>query len=131
MKFLPLLLCLCFVLSCKKECATPTYPISGLYEGTYTVDGLAGSFYYSLILKPDGRLITEGAGADGIRYIGTGNWTLSGTTLTYNTNPLHVTFSQTGTFTYQNTGDLTSGTWRDVGSPSNLKGTFPVMKRVN
>jgi hypothetical protein len=131
MKYFTLLFCLCLAFACKKDCATPIYPISGLWEGTYTVEGTPGSFYYSLIVKPDGRLITEGTGADGVSYLGVGTWTLTGNEFNYTTKPLHVNFQQKGTLVFSNDGKLTSGTWQDLVSPSMLRGTFPVMKRVN
>jgi len=38
--------------------------------------------YYSLIVKPDGKIATEGLGGDGKTYYSKGAWTLTGNIFT-------------------------------------------------
>jgi hypothetical protein len=129
-KIITILFFICIAFACKKKC-DPTYPVAGLWEGTYTVNGTPGSFYYSLTIKPDGRIITDGRGADGNLYYSNGTWQMNGTTLTYVVQPFNVAFQQTGTLIFSDDGTLTLGTWQDIASPSMSAGTFPTMKRVN
>ena len=60
--------------SCNKdvECQK-TYPIEGLWIGTYTINEIPqqGALYYSFVVKPEGVLLTEGLGGDGRTYYAT------------------------------------------------------------
>lgn len=139
-KLLPLLLlCAAFLnFSCSKDNDDPTYQVAGLWIGTYTVTQLPQQqpLYYSFSIKPDGRVLTEGVGADGNRYYSTGTWTLNGNlfTATYTSiNYSGAPVTQSATLTYQNSGTMTNGTWTDVVNPNggSLSGTIPTMARVN
>ena len=122
--------------SCEKEETDPTYPIEGLWIGTYKYDpGVSpnqNSQYFSFVIKPGGSLIVESQ--DGAAsYFARGSWTLSGTTLTCNytftTSVNSVPLSQTATATYEKSGKLVSGKWNNT-SNVNEKGTFS-LDRVN
>ena len=128
------------ILSCTKEtttiptpCPTPTYPIQGLWIGTYSVDQLPSQApqYFSYVIKPDGTIICESVGASQ-KYYSAGTWTITGTAFT----STYTSFSypsgqgpatQTASATYDNSGKLTTGIWRN--SPIS-SGTF-TMTRVN
>jgi hypothetical protein len=143
-KFVPqlslgfLFLFLVFV-SCSKDTAqtttpVPTYPIQGLWVGTYTVDGQPGlSQYYSFIIKTDGTMLADAKSISPVQqHISVGNWSLADTVLTCNyTNIYGISFNigivQTSTAKWDKTGKLT-GTWRNVGVTGS--GTF-TMNRVN
>ena len=112
--------------SCKKDPtsstpATPTYPVQGLWTGTYTVDNNpseTGSYFFSYAVYPDGSILVKTLGADGNTYYSTGNWTLSNanefsaTFTTMNFNGAQVT--QTITANFSDTGKMTSGIWNDL-----------------
>jgi hypothetical protein len=137
LKFLlPVLIFTLGIISCKKDSTTTpvTYPIQGLWIGTYQVNGMPGlgSQYYSFIIKPDGTILVESEGASA-KYYSRGTWTLSGTTL--NTTVTSFSYpagnrptTQTGTATFSNTGTLTGGVWSNTGT--SLTGTF-TLTRVN
>lgn len=130
--------------SCKKvlgqtnhECPPPTYPVEGLYIGTYTVSSKPelGDLYYSFVIFPDGSLLTKGATEYGDTTYQKGNWTLSSdSTFTGNiatfTTP-SVIQNITGKFSKD--GKISDATWHDTYNPygSGLSGNFSVMQRVN
>lgn len=124
--------------SCKKAAAqTPnpkTYPIEGLWVGTYTVDGQPnkGSQYYSFILKPDGTMIQDGKDANQ-QAISIGTWTLTGTILSCNFTSIYgvsgTGVTENATAAWSDTGELTSGVWSNP-SPGTGSGTF-TMTRIN
>jgi hypothetical protein len=129
-------------LSCKKDNtsqATATaFPIQGLWVGTYSVDGDpgAGQQYFSFIVKPDGTLVCDTKGNGNTKqYIGIGTWTLAGNTLSttviniYGNNGVAIGINQTSTSTWDNTGKLTNGIWKNP-SPSSGQGTF-TLNRIN
>jgi hypothetical protein len=139
-KLLSLLLIYAVVLnfSCSKDKDNPTYQVAGLWIGTYTVTQLPQQqpLYYNFSVKPDGKILTEGVGADGKTYYAKGTWTLTGNifTATYtsiNYNGSQVT--QSATLTYDKSGNMTNGTWTDVINPNggSLSGAFNTMARVN
>ena len=76
-----------FQISCKKGALADTTPtttstIHGLWVGTYDVSdqpGL-GLQYFSLIIKPDGTMITDSQGA-AQQHLAPGTWTMKGDTL--------------------------------------------------
>ena len=128
--------------SCKKADAetTKTYPIEGLWIGTYSVGTIPeqGNLFYSFIIYPGGVLLTKGKGGDGRDYYSTGTWTLTnsntflGTISTFYPNTGQPVI-QSITATYSNTGKLTNGIWNDTDNPygSPLAGKFSTMQRVN
>lgn len=126
---------LTFIAACDKDesCPVPTYQIAGLWTGTYTVDQLPsqGNLYYSLIVKPDGTLLTESKGGDGKTYYASGTWTLNGAVFSYTIMAFHVDIQQGGTLTYSSEGKLSSGTWKNINNSPTQSGTFPTMNRVN
>ena len=130
--------------SCTKDNAvpttTPTYPIEGLWIGTYNSDQVPsqGDLYYSFIVKPDGSILTEGLGGDGNMYYARGTWTLTSDTVfaativTFVTpGPYPVTQSIKASFSKE--GKLNNGTWEDTNNPNGpaKNGKFPIMARIN
>jgi hypothetical protein len=129
-----------FNFSCTKDNdpADPTYQIAGLWIGTYTVTQLPQlqPLYYSFTIKPDGKVLAESVGADGMSYYSKGTWTLNGNlfTATYTSiNYSGAQVTQSATLTYHNSGTLTQGTWTDVVNPNggSFSGAFSAMARVN
>jgi len=122
--------------SCKKaEAQTArTYPIEGLWIGTYTVDGdlNRGNQYYSLVIKPDGTVILDGKDANQ-QSLSIGTWTLTGTNFSCHTSSVYgvsgVGILENITAMWNNSGQLTSGVWSNP-SPGTGSGTFS-MTRVN
>lgn len=114
-------------------CPTATYPITGLWIGSYTVDGqpALGQQYFSFIIKPDGTVINDTKGSS-VQHIALGTWTLTGNKLTcsftciYGLAP-NIGIKETTTATWSNIGTL-SGTWANVSSSGS--GTI-TMTRVN
>src|SRR4051812_45798768 len=107
-------LLLLFQTSCKKEKTINTYPIAGLWIGTYSADGMSiPPRFYSLSVFPDGSILTKGDISNGYAY-SKGTWTLTGNafsaTITTFTTP---TVTQTIHANYSNTGVLTDATWED------------------
>ena len=118
-------------LSCKKEDSKPTYQIAGLWEGTYLYLSQP-PLYFSFTIYPDGSLSYKSKGINDYTFYANGNWSLNGTTFTYNVtttnNPGGTQANQTGTATYHNDGRLTDGENTDVTFGGT--GTFS-MTRVN
>jgi hypothetical protein len=136
-KFLLISIISLTVFSCDKDNEQNTpQNVKGLWIGTYTVDQLPaqGALYYSLIVKPDGSLLTEGKGGNGTTYYSVGTWTLVGDSLkcshtSINAPPPQV--SQTLKFFFNSSnGTLSSGTWKDGANGSNYTGTFPTMVKI-
>ncbi len=127
------------VASCQKDSTTPTpptYPVDGLWIGTFTVDNnpsQAGSYYFSYAVYPDGSILVKTRAADGNNYYSIGKWVLSNSTefsatlTTTNFNGSQVTQSITAIFS--NSGKMTNGIWVDVANASQT-GKFSV-DRVN
>lgn len=122
-------------LACEKEHEPKpekTYPIAGLWIGTYTVhDPSIGEQYFSFVIKPDGGLIVDSKGDDQ-QHLAIGTWSVTGTTFTAEYTYVYgiasnVSVTQTATAEWDATGKLT-GTWMNV-SPED-SGTFK-MERVN
>jgi hypothetical protein len=129
---------------CKKDCPAPTtttYPIQGLWIGTFSVDAIPGqgSLFYSFVVYPDGTLLTKGKGGDGKFYYSSGTWTLSSSNVFSGTITSFVTpnsgspVTQSITATYANSGTLVDGVWNDTNNPNGtpLKGKFSTMQRIN
>jgi hypothetical protein len=127
--------------SCKKavaqtnyDCPAPTYPVAGLYTGTYSVDSKPdqGSLYYSFVVFPNGDLLTKGVTEFGDTTYQKGSWELSsdstftGTIATF-TAPSVI---QVITGKFSNNGKINNATWHDI-SGAALSGEFSVMQRVN
>jgi hypothetical protein len=128
--------------SCKKcKIIPPTYPATGLWIGTYTVNAIPsqGSLFYSFDVYPDGTILTKGLAGDGKTYYASGTWQLSAAniftatikSITAPNNGQAVTQSITTTFS--NTGTMTNGTWIDSNNPNGApnSGKFSTMQRVN
>jgi hypothetical protein len=129
------------VSSCQKDSPSPpptdpTYPVEGLWIGTFTVDNNpaeAGTYYFSYAVYPDGTILVKTLAADGNNYYSTGNWTLSNTNefsaniTSMNFNGAQVTQSITANFS--DAGKMTDGVWTDIKN-ANQTGKFSV-DRVN
>ena len=130
--------------SCKKaiaqttnDCPPPTYPVEGLYIGTYTADSKPelGSLYYSFIIFPDGALLTKGVTEFGDTAYQKGSWkllsdsTFTGIIATFTTPSVIQSIS--GKFSKD--GKINDASWRDTYNPygSGLSGHFSVMQRIN
>jgi len=120
--------------SCKKDTPTPvaTYPIQGLWTGSYLVTGATTSSYYSFVIKPDGTLIVDSK-AGTVQHISLGTWTVSGVTLTCNYTCIYgsagsIGLTQSSTATWDNSGKLT-GTWQNINGVT-ASGTL-TLTRVN
>lgn len=126
------------VASCKKD-PPVKYPVEGLWIGTYTVDRSPNQapLFYSFSVKPDGTILTESKGGDGVSYYSEGTWTLTGDQFSFaittiNVEPLPI--KQSGKLTFHNSGKMTEGTWEDVENPYTKPGNtgkFSTMNRVN
>ena len=137
-----LIICLA-IASCQKDSntpaptpPTPTYPVEGLWIGTYTIDNSpseSGIYFYSYVVYPDGSILIKGTGADGNSYYSIGTWTLSDSTkfsATYTTiNFSGPQVTQTLTAKFSNTGKMTEGVWADTKNGSET-GKLS-MQRVN
>jgi hypothetical protein len=122
--------------SCKKADAQTanTYPIQGLWIGTYTVNGDPNhvSQYYSFVVKPDGTMIQDGK--DGNQQaISIGTWSLTGTSFSCHFTSIYgvsgVGVIEDATATWDNSGKLNAGVWSNP-PPGTGSGTF-TMSRVN
>lgn len=129
-------------MSCKKtvtaQCPTATYPIAGLWIGTYKTDQVAHDpLYFSFVINPDGTLIVKSKGAPPAQptIYGTGTWTLTGNVFSFAFSTINYSsvVSQKGTLTFSNTGVLSGGTWQNTSSDNGAfyTGTYPTMVRVN
>lgn len=145
MKFkFPIIAILAFtflITSCSKDpvpTPTPTYPVEGLWVGTFSAPTFPSQFY-SFIVYPGGVLLTKGQGSDGKYYYSSGTWSLSsnntfsGTIVSFVTPNGGSPVTQSITATYSNNGNMTGGTWVDTNNPNGtgLSGTFSTMQRVN
>jgi hypothetical protein len=138
-----------FQIGCKKTeiiqngpCPTVTYPISGLWTGTYVVG--AGSpvpagtaFFFSFSIYPDGKISYKSKGYynGSLEYItfADGTWTLNGTAFAFSVTTINIPGGgsqhlQFGTATYSSANTtLSAGTITDpLGGSANWS-----MTRVN
>jgi hypothetical protein len=130
--------CLLFqMVSCKKAQAqtAATYPVQGLWVGTYTFDGQPGlgEQYFSFVIKPDGTMINDTKFSNQ-QHLSVGTWSLNGNILSCTFTNIYgiaqtIGTPQTSTATWDNKGKLTSGIWRNTGSTGG-SGTF-TLARVN
>ena len=124
------------VSTCKKDSIDKTYPIEGLWIGTYKYDPVTSpnkeAQYFSFIIKPGGSLLVE-SHDDDADYFAKGNWTLTDNTIQFNyvytSSVFGVPLSQSASATFKKSGKLESGKWNNV-SNVNEKGTFS-MERVD
>lgn len=130
-------------ISCDKDCPTPTYPVEGLWIGTFSYTPGTNTNqtpqYFSFIIKPNGSLIVESQDA-GINFSADGNWSMKGDTLncsyTYPTSVPGTVLHQSATAIFVNSGKLKDGIWYNTdaegGKIDDLyqQGTF-TMNRVN
>ena len=126
------------ITSCKKASAqittNPTYPIQGLWVGTYTVDGQVslGEQYFSFIIKPDGTIVADTKGGTQ-QHLSTGTYTLVGNTLNcsftcvygYQSN---IGVTETSSATWDKAGILL-GNWKNT-PPDSGSGNLK-LTRVN
>lgn len=125
--------------SCKKSnaqnCPTPTYPILGLWEGTYQTNQVSHApTYISFTIYTDGTFIERSQIVNSTEFgLSKGTWKLNGANFTYTDTTLAYsggTVVENGKLTFSNTGVLSNGTWSDVsGQP--YSGTFQNIKRIN
>jgi hypothetical protein len=97
--------------SCKKDCATPTYPVEGYWTGKYGSGTATPTSGFSMVVESGGKIVI----ADGATLNGSGKaegtWTLTG-------NVFKATYTYSGggnTFTIQanfnNSGKMEGGTY--------------------
>ena len=125
--------------SCKKAEAqvnntNTTYPIEGLWIGTYTVDSqpALGEQYFALSIKPDSTIVADTKWGT-TQHLAPGSWSLSGNTFTCTYTcvyglPNHIGIEEKITATWSNTGTLI-GTWEN--SPTPTGSGHVVFHRVN
>src|SRR5438309_1147309 len=71
------------LISCKKDTedskTETTYPITGLWIGTYTQDQTPNQsgYDYSFSIYPDGTLLTKGTANDNYTHYSSGTWILT------------------------------------------------------
>jgi hypothetical protein len=118
------------------ECPTPTYPVTGLWEGTYTTNQVSHPpAYASMMIFPDGTMMKRNkvVGTANEYALTRGRWTLTGNTFQYrDTTILYSggTVIETGTLTFKNDGTFSNGTWQNI-SGQTYTGSFQNMKRIN
>ena len=117
-----------FQMSCTKgalaDPTTATPPsIHGLWIGTYTVSdqpGL-GQQYFSLIIKPDGTMITDSQGA-AQQHLAPGTWTLNSDTLKCSFTCVYgvsynIGINEATVAVWDKKNDKLSGTWKNGAAP--------------
>jgi hypothetical protein len=112
------------LISCKKDAESPktepTYPITGVWIGTYSQDQspTQSSYSYSYSIFPDGSILTKGAADDGKTHYASGSWTLTSDSLfsanitTINVYETPITQSISAIFSSK--GTLTNGVWANT-----------------
>ena len=118
---------------CKKDTTPAPGPksIEGLWIGTIA-NATSGPQFYSLSIKPDGKLTFDGMGGNQ-QHLGIGTWTLTGTTFTASVTTVYglssnIGVKQTLTAVFNSsTGTLSSGTWQNTSTVTD-SGTFAVTK---
>lgn len=131
------------IASCKKadaqitetDCPPNTYPITGLWEGTYQTNQVSHApTYASFTIYPDGSFLRRAKHSGTTEYaFSKGRWKLTGNTFEYRDTTILYTGGLVvgaGTATFNNSGTLTNATWQDVsGQP--YTGTYQNIKRIN
>lgn len=124
-----LLLSFVSVKSCERKTNTCDCRLAGIWSGTYTVDQVQdqGKLPYNFVFKPDGSLITEGKGGDGITYYSSGNWQLEGNELKCTLKSINFPYGevvQSANFRFDEQNcKLINGKWRDI-EVGNNSGTY-------
>jgi len=127
--------------SCKKSvaqtnCPTATYPVTGLWEGTYQTDQVShAATYTSMAIYPDGTIIRRAkiVGTANDYALTRGTWKLTGSAFEYRDTTLLYsggTVVEKGTLTFSNNGTFANGTWQDLTGQS-YTGTYQNVKRIN
>ncbi len=117
------------------NCPDPTYPITGLWEGTYTTDQVAhAATYVSFAIYPDGTFLRRSKVTGSSEYaLFKGTWSLSGNNFQFRDTTLVYSgglIIDEGYAVFNNTGTLTNATWEDKsGQP--YTGAFQNMRRIN
>lgn len=125
--------------SCQKSEAqtSTTHTIQGLWIGTASTNGSGlPPQYFSLIIKPDGTIISDAKtqGNPNSQYLSVGTWTLNGNNFSYsitnvygNMAPTYIGQTQNGTAAFSSTdGSLAGGIWNNPSPASS--GTFSLTK---
>jgi hypothetical protein len=119
-----LLLISTLLISCKKDSEAPktepTYPITGVWIGTYTQDQATAqsNYSYAYSIFPDGTILTKGGANDGLTHYASGTWTLtsdslfSATIMTINVYETPITQNISAIFSSK--GTLTNGVWANA-----------------
>jgi hypothetical protein len=132
-----------FILSCTKDDddttppVPPTYPVEGLWVGTYTVDGQGPTTYpYAFSFQPNGVVVASGQGDNGTIYVSTGTYTVVDSVIKADYKTVNYDrgyqVSQKATLRYHSDGTITDGVWQDNVNPAgHLEGKFQNLKRIN
>ena len=118
-------------------CPPATYPVTGLWEGTYLTNQVThATTYVSLAIYPDGTMLRRSKVVSSTQYAYfKGTWKLTGNTFEFRDSTLFYSAGSqidTGTFTFNNDGKMSNGTWQDVGGVVQYySGTFQNMARIN
>ena len=124
------------ITGCEKEDPAPTYPVAGIWIGTYTTNQVTHTpAYASFIIYPDGVFMKRNkvVGNATEFALTRGRWTLTGNTFTYRDTTLLYSGAQvieTGTATFNNNGTMTNATWQNI-SGQTYTGNYQNMTRVN
>lgn len=127
--------------SCTKDdpSSTPvTYPVAGLWIGTYTTDQVAHSpLFCSFAFYPDGTLLIKSKGnppAQDVAYAD-GTWTQTGDSIFYTSTTINYSseLHQRGAMKFDDSGKMSGAYWIDVTPDGGqyYTGKFPTMDRVN
>ncbi len=98
---------------CKKDSPAPTtYPIQGLWVGSYT--DLNATLYFSFSVYPDGTLSYKSI-FDNTTVFSSGTWNLTDTTFTFTTTAVNYppNVTQSGTATYNKSKGTLVGSGAD------------------
>lgn len=117
------------------NCPPATYPVTGLWEGTYQTDQVSHApTYESFAIYPDGTFLRRSKVVSSTEYaLFKGTWKLTGNILEFKDSTLSYSVGyiiNTGTLTFSNSGKLSNGTWQVVSGQS-YTGTFQNMNRIN
>ena len=114
---------------------TPKYPVTGLWEGTYTTDQVSHEpTYTSFAIYSDGSFIKRAKVVGKNEYaLMRGRWTISDNVFTYRDTAILYsggTIVNIGTLNFDSSGTMKNGRYQDVEGQS-YTGSFPTMKRIN
>lgn len=114
--------------SCKKavgqtnnDSPATTYPVAGLYTGTYSVNSKPdqGNLYYSFVVFPNGDLLTKDVTEYGDTVYQKESWTLSSdSTFTATIATFSIpSVIQNITGRFSNDGKISNAIWQDTYNP--------------